>query len=1251
MNAPAPHDMLFSDRLDLDDQPWVGLDGPSVAMAAAALQLLPQNIPCLLRTQRLAAVGAALPARPQTRSLTPSGLRRLLREPVIDDDAVRQQEDSYDDIYVDEVFFQGGPKLVLQGLTSRSAHTLRQLFHAVYGTYGSRLPAAFKADVYDLSHTVLTLSDKICRSASLRRGVATEEWQARHVTVPRQAVLSVLTQSVVVDKEWLRRLLPVEKQHLVAPLIVQSGEHELRLGVGTDDGLILTPILDAGSRYIVANPGELAAALRHRILILSNFYGCRDALVGAFRSVAMAATTDLMLEWGIRPIDEPTQSTTNPVLLRRRFVGPASTTYDVCIATDDLKDFDENEPYGQWDVPHLGQVIQNLIDSPGPEEPQDRQTFRLIVTDGFARSTFYGLQDFRRAGPMLMASLDELATMIRLDGSDALFLWRFARADEALHRRSRVMTFSTLDTYAIYRGNESSFNLSDDRPPTMVSITAASGAPLRREAQRRWDSHHVVTPDGKTYVEVVSQYGVDTAPIYFLHPRHEQYVLVLELDDLKVWILSRPDSAGQAHMVISGAIEAAAYWLHQAATARPDMLAANATPTGQLLIYIGMDDPAAWSEVVAGTNVRAASNAPELEHQTWATSKERSQGVFEVTLHADRAASALSDDNLADRQLVQTLIGSFAKDSEPAQQQEFLDQIAPPGIKKMLHVFRASDVMARPTDVTARTVQSAVTSMLMDDLGAWLAETGWNRGPIPPEDATRALRATVEYYFQRLATTVATLSSDGLMSFLILQDEALLGRSTRQRQNLASQLACFGADSVKAADLMKDERKTVEASVASRFVIEFVAAQPPQGTTLIDLFIYDELLALSAEIVSRATLSDAIHYGFSDVQLSMLESGRLGVSRGDRYSAGVQEVAQAEAEAARALALGSGSLGAPDASTLGTANGPQSSTEPMIPRIDEAMAAEFGFTLTDLRLGLAELIALGDELEMEPCVASADDVRNRLVESLDWTEPKVGSFLAHMTLRPRQEFLSIGADAYPWKYNRDQAYIRRPLIVLAREAGRETFMWAARRTWHAGRYWTELVGAARIRARTRPMAKLMGSIRQAENDDFEIRVVDCLAKSGFSHVDGGLKSVGGHRLVSTDGHDLGDLDGLAVDPARKLILTAEAKDFELARTPVELAAETIDLVTGSKSAAFKLDRRTAWVRQNVDKVFKHFDIQAAPDGWTVTPVIVTSRNLVSPRVVQSSITVRCIDDLQSWASTLRGKPSARHKGASNKRRK
>jgi hypothetical protein len=51
------------------------------------------------------------------------------------------------------------------------------------------------------------------------------------------------------------------------------------------------------------------------------------------------------------------------------------------------------------------------------------------------------------------------------------------------------------------------------------------------------------------------------------------------------------------------------------------------------------------------------------------------------------------------------------------------------------------------------------------------------------------------------------------------------------------------------------------------------------------------------------------------------------------------------------------------------------------------------------------------------------------------------------------------------------------------------------------------------------MARLTRSVRQAENDNFDKRVVDRLEESGFRYVDRRVERIAGCPLISTDEHD------------------------------------------------------------------------------------------------------------------------------------
>ena len=133
-------------------------------------------------------------------------------------------------------------------------------------------------------------------------------------------------------------------------------------------------------------------------------------------------------------------------------------------------------------------------------------------------------------------------------------------------------------------------------------------------------------------------------------------------------------------------------------------------------------------------------------------------------------------------------------------------------------------------------------------------------------------------------------------------------------------------------------------------------------------------------------------------------------------------------------------------------------------------------------------------------------------------------------------------------------------------------MWGNRRVWFSGHYWMQLIFAGRMRGNTQGMKQLTGWIRQKENKDFEQRVADELRTAGLPHTGHSIKRVQGQRLISTKGKDLGDIDAIGIDPQRRVIVIAEAKDFEQARTPAELANEADDLLTGNDSAVAKFSR-------------------------------------------------------------------------------
>ncbi|WP_147286267.1 hypothetical protein [Streptomyces parvulus] len=1212
-------------RFDADKKPWNGVDGPSLVRSAAALQLIPENIPCLVRLQRLAAVGACLPGRPESPRLSPSRLRSLLKDPVISCAAVRSQEDPYNDLYTAEVPFHGGPYLVAQGLTERSAYTLSLILRSIFGPQGETLPAAYRDTARQLAHAVLSLSHSVLGRGGLTRGLTPPAATRQEVLVPGERALNTLREAVTFDEAALSAIAPPQALQVLDSLRIQPGAHALTTDLGSDDGMILTPLLTDGPTVIIANPGELATALRHRLLILATEHHCGPQLARLVRACVLQEATEILMNCGATPLRPTTPAAEDLQISRRQFTFADDKFLDLAVMTDNLTDYGAQEPYGYWDAAGLVQQLHDVLEAPATAVQDDTQCLRLIINQGLGRSSVFGLPKSSRPGPHLATTVDDLRVMAELDGTDPLFLWRFAQADERLHTDVMVHSFGTLDNYGMYRDHEYSYYLSDERRPTAVMVNSDFSQALRTEAHQRCDHHVVASPHRPALVPVVALYGVDTAPIYRTQPSVPEDELLVEAAGLHIWVKPGGDMAEGLEDFRAMVVEAVAYWVWQFSLAAPDGLRALADDLGRVRITVSFDAPGAWQSALTGQDTQPAQELP------WIAWQANSTGLIHLELLAAGLPTLLLKDNSADRMIVQALAEAAVREDGLLAADVLVERIAPRGHKKMLHA-QAQPMLLRPGPLpAARLVQPAVSAVVLDELGEWLTAEGIELGSVPDDKRLEVLNKTVQHYFQRIQAVIAGLAPEGLMNQLMARHEALIRAEAHGDQLLASRLACFGTSSRPATELARDGRQRVAAAQASRFLIEYTAATPPSGEQPLTLDTYDTLLAIAAELISRATLSDAIRHDFSTARLSLLESGRLGVSRGDRYETGTNALALARAQAAMTR-----TDQAPFTTASRTATAPSA-------QVEEAMLAEFGFTLTELAHGIGEIIALGDDTcESEPFIAPLAQVQQHLRSSLGWTDDTAHAFLDQLSLRPRATFLSVGAEAWPWRYNRAWSYARRPLVRLAAPDG-DLLAWAPRHVWSTGSYWVDLVYSGRLKATSATMKKLMGSIRQDHNKEFEKAAEKALADAGCPITAHSVGKIAGRRLMSPQGDDLGDIDAMGINPEHRMIFIVEAKDFEMARNPSELANEADALLRGDKSATFKIARRAQWIRTHLAPTLNQFTKSADTRGWTVAPVVATSRDLVTSRVLASDVPVMTIHQLTAWAAaqTTRGKRTRR----------
>ncbi|MCW2165030.1 hypothetical protein B0I12_002185 [Microbacterium hydrothermale] len=1189
------------------------MDGPALVAVASALMLLPANAARNVRLHRLAALGMAMRDN-DARAISPSGARAILKKDDIGGPSILMLEDPYSEVLVQSVSFTGGPYLVSGGSGEHVISDLEILIDASFRD--NWMPDELRVPARQLVQGLLTVSDIVLRRAGLGRGTGPAGRAGAPMEVPGAAKLKVLTDATFITNQeldahgtWLRMVVDtfaIDAGQLDAPC---QDDY-------TDDRLYATPFLRRPDGYRVVLPLDLAITIRFHLL---KFVLQADRL-REFGEQFRAATSRRFERMLSR--SESLEELEKCEHFSRYLVSiDGKRQIHLIIATDPLVDW-RAEMWGEQNTRETLEKIAHLM------SPEVRHTYssaeellHLVINDGPGRRSFWGIPDVDDADPMLIARSDDLEVILHQEPDGLLGLLLFAHAVE--NRPGRSMSFSLLDEYSVYQRNEKSFYLSDDRAPDFVSFQVGDGLSVREEHYAQTDRHGVVIPVANgPIIEVKRRYEQDAPEVFVTVPNNSYIGAVIELDTQTAFVtidLQGEDPVG----VEMDLVDCVAYWVRECALLTGMPLARDSVE-----VIVSVANPELWTRV---------SDRPKAGLPVIAASTDRG---CNIKLTEEFAALLQEPTNVAERELVSVLCTRVFGMAE-ADVGAAVDLIAPVGNKRMVNIFDQNlspDMLATrlPSPLTGH---PQVDAQVLDELGEWLRSPGGAAYPVGPLEGTtrvQAINAGVRHLFERLSGSVAVFDHHGLLDFLVSQNESLLHEAKLGARLLGPRLACFGENSQTVTELVQHRKEVTAAHRATRFLIEYVSAEPPSGSQDVTVLDFYRILAIAKEIIDLGTLSDFLHYEIADFMVSILESGRLGVSKDDRIVRAI-DVYVANAGTRAMLEATRGRLG----NDIGSFDG-----DAFVSASRDPMLAEFGFTLADLRKVCGGLLDLAEADRVTRLSLEVTTVK--IAEQRSMPREGVAKVLSSIALTQRSSFLDAGHDCWPWRYNRDLSYIRRPLIIHGEE-----LVFGFRAVYRLGVYWAEMLLSGRLqgRAKTAEMREFISDVRGGINNEFAQSVAKRLQEFGML-TRTSVKKIGRNRIVDPFGRDLGDIDVLAVCPDARAILAVEAKDFEIARTPGEINRELQKLFAGSrkkKATVVLHSARTDWLKPRVAETLVSMGIDADPAGWRVRGLIVTSDPLLTPLMEESPVPVVAFDDLTLQSLDLRTPVAGRRRRRSTGR--
>lgn len=1194
-----------------------------------ALQLMPENADRAIRLEAFAHAAASLPER---RGKPPIGRKQLYRfcnTKPLGNGFIPKSEDPCPNLFTQAFPFHGGSFLVFPGIAGEATFILRHLMYAIFGqsdpfpdvVYGNRAQALLSG--------MLAVSTEIARRAGLDRGIAPVSMGNGKVVLPDQQRLETLKHAVVFSEEEFAALLDqvgVEATALDG-LIQPVGQVSLTNYQVKHGSLLTHPLIRTKTQIIVALPGSVVAATNHTLIQMAVELSVWDELAKRYAQAAWNTLLEALSYLDIKPERLPLPSLpalpcSQDVLLRF----DTDKLLYVTLLTDPFTDFESYEVFGTWPVETLStalierlQAIEEFVFS---QSGAPNELLFLSVIQGVGRWHEVRVSQSAQAPSFFLAmSVAALQTIAFLERGDPLVLWKFVRASWQLQDRMPVIAPTLLDEFAVYRSWDYHYPVPALAEPVIVQFAFHGEGDLNREmlVQEDW---HAIPFSPAFAVEVMRLYEKHGVPLYRLRglwgaPK----AVVVEGLPLPIWIIGARDEESEsdaASDVASEFLPTIAYWLWQCTPSLAPLIQPLAEEYTVLQIVLIPPREEDWLQATVPPPV-----GPPLE-----LLPDRATGVLQITLTSALKPLFARGDNEGERVLMRAVlqgIRALLPESERNGLDDdaittILERHAPLGLKKMLLVMELNDAPDQdPRDLPPyRKVQQGDVKELVNEMMVALAQEGFPTLRTK-EDWTGLYQRIVEWYFHELKNLVASLHPEGLLEWLVRYHETITYETARYHLSIPARLECFSSVPEMIEELRQEIPDASVARLASRFVIEYVVAQPPNGFRPMSLSVYDRLQALAAHIVNFGFESDLIHLNLVDP--AKTEGGFL--------TAREQYMHAREAHLA-AFASGHIAHARQALEEFWLQNKNSSYPAAILNQVEQATQAEFGHSFMDLIKLMANALLVGDDFRPSLAMLPLDDLLARLEVRLSWPRDKVQHALDLLSLKPRSDFFDTpGKESIlPWQFNRALSYPRRPFLQRKRD-GKVEVLWGPRHVYMAVRYLEDLLLSGRFKAQSRELQALMGEICHVQGELFNDQVAALVARNPNLIVRPRVEKVGSLKIGGSK-QPLGDIDVLVADLQKRRVIMIECKDLALARTPREMANELeafFEGKHGKKSTLEKHQRRVEWVRQHLHEVVTWLGGDSANE-WMLESLIVVDQALFAPYLRRSPVRVVTIDQLK-----------------------
>ena len=1155
-----------------------------------ALQLNPQNHGKNLRIEHLAQLAVSSLGRCQVNPNFDTFHKLIDEEYPFD-----VMEDLPINMFTEVVVFHGGNYVFFPGLSTHVTELFRAMTEAIY--YRNDIfQKAFQQEIQQGVSLLLALGDLIAYRADIKGMV-------RGNDNPRGKIVEPLTShSYFITERMMTEILDHYglNRQVLDSFICDSNDPNILTEVAEQNPLLYKPIIKYDDGYYFIGTANQGCAINNHILKIALKYNCLPALVEQTQySIWMRIGSSCIsyMRWQAGMFADLMHSDEH--YSEELFQIDVNWLAYVCYAKDTAGDVsvDGKDGHVSWDMDaHLKTTLSSLR---GDARTKDFHILTLVLYSSMGETFALATNNQPDSDYLLLFSAFDFLQLVQTEKWNSMSLVRFARTKES--KPYLNMPFNqALDIYSIYKHYGESFYVSDKNVPTILHIEPNDGCHLIFESKEKLNFHGTPLSMEGRFAYIPVQRDMDYAEIYkSVHP--SLFAKCCESYSVPVWALCKQNELKGLNpsSIIDTVITAVAFWMDALKSSIGCAIEEKYNKTVEIELCFSEED---LSDKGLHSDLRPPQTPGAI------TVSKNDNGVV-VRLDHDFILSFMGPNNASERRMMQNVImGLLDMDQETATR--IIDEHIPFGDAKMILMTEASNnpVLSPLWLYSPIYIHQATSQMLLDLFPKWMGEKGYKFTKLNSKtDKEKFLHDGVDVLLEKLEERIAPFESHSLLRMLLNNHDTLLYRREHNKVLQPAQIICFGDTEQKRKEFFEDEILLADSGLATRALIEYLAAtQSRNGTQKPGNDDVEELLAIMSEVVRIGGICDAIHLDVADHTIETLGSGRYGIYDDD-FNDNLGGFANARSIESVNLQIEDFDdkmerLAVHEEKTVKEKDSEHK-------QIDEAFEADWGVTYTNILqfLYVCHLMAVERQTtELE--ITDKDLIKEAIQLCPELTEDAVKKCLDRFSLDKLPDYLTppVGFDVkdiFPWIYNRELSYLRRPIVRWQMDDGSVLCMCAFRSCITAGLQLTDLLYSGRLKYVGKKLDSLLGIFESKKGRVFNEEVRSFLQKVPGLTVwpkDVSIKTKG--NLIADS--DYGDIDVLAYDKNTNILYSIECKNTNTAKNVREMKKEIDDYLgrgdnqakDQKKALVLKHLRRHQWLVNNIDQVTTFI-------GATKTPII------------------------------------------------